>query len=116
MAGDAQFTAARKDRNKKMKIEIDWYPSDDNDETATEVFWCYPGRVPGGLMFDVIRIGPGGSVPFWQFWSSIMDEPEYERWFNFTHEPGRIDDDTIRKVMDKVIEFDAARPTTPSSS
>lgn len=113
---DATFTARRVDRNKEFKFDVRWYPNDDNDETETETFTCYPGRVPGGLMFDVIRIGPGGSVPFWTFWASCMDNDEYERWFNWTHEPGKVDDDTIRAVMNDIIAFPVGRPTTPSSS
>lgn len=114
---DATFTAARVDREKKFSFDIRWYPDNDSDETETSTFHCYPGRVPGGMMFDVIRIDNRGSQPFWAFWHSCMDPAEYERWFNFTHEePGKVDADTIKACMDRVIEFDAGRPTEPSSS
>lgn len=110
--GNQKFTSARRDLEKKVPFDLSWY--DDTDEEQVETFYCYPGRLPGGLLFDVLKINDG-SAPFWEFWASVMDEATYEEFRTYVRK-NPIQAATLREIMDWIIEYDTGRPTEQPSS
>ena len=110
--GNQKFTSARRDLNHKAAFDLSWY--DENETEQQETFYCYPGRLPGGILFDVLKINDG-SAPFWEFWESVMDEATYAE-FRACVRKNPIEASSLREVMDWVIEYDTGRPTEQPSS
>lgn len=110
--GNQKFTSGRRDLEKKVPFDLAWF--DDKDEEQVETFYCYPGRLPGGILFDVLKINDG-SAPFWEFWAAIMDEESYVEFRSYVRK-NPIEAQTLRDIMDWIIEFDTGRPTQPPSS
>ncbi len=102
-----KYTSARRDLDKKMQFELAWY--DDKGEEQIGTFFCYPGRLPGGILFDVLKINDG-SAPFWEFWEKVMDPGAFLDFRDYVRK-NPIDARILRDVMDDVIEFDTGRPT-----
>lgn len=110
--GNQKFTSGRRDLEKKAPFDLEWY--DDKGEVQLQTFYCYPGRLPGGILFDVLRINDG-SAPFWEFWRKVMDDGTYME-FRETVRDNPIDAQVLRDIMDWVIEYDTGRPTEQPST
>lgn len=109
-----KFTAARRDVNHKESFDVEYF--DQEGDPHSETFWCYPQRLPGGVLFNTLRINDS-STDFWMFWQKIMDPTEYERWAEFILDEKRpIAARTIRDVMDAVTEASTGRPTEQPST
>lgn len=110
--GNQKFSSGRRDLEKKAAFDLSWF--DEKGEEQVQTFYCYPGRLPGGILFDVLRINDG-SAPFWEFWAKVMDDATYAE-FRQTIRDNPIDAQVLRDIMDWVIEYDTGRPTEQPSS
>jgi hypothetical protein len=110
--GNMKFASGRRDLEQKAAFDLTWF--DAKNEEQTETFYCYPGRLPGGVLFDVLRINDG-SAPFWEFWELVMDTSTYAE-FRQCVRANPIDAQVLRNVMDWVIEYETGRPTEQPAS
>lgn len=118
------FTAARASkRGVKAEFNIDW--EDDDAQSHTETFYCWPAQAPGGVVFDLHGIS-NSSVPMWEFYRAVFTPPgtdpeeipaEYMRFRAFVRAAGHgVEADTLREITSWIIEYDTGTPTLPSSS
>jgi hypothetical protein len=105
--GNQKFGSPRRDLEKKAAFDIGWFDKKGEEQVAT--FYCFPGRLPGGLLFDVLRINDG-SAPMWEFWGYVMDDATYKEFYRVVRK-NPIDAQAIRDAMDWVIEYDTGYPT-----
>jgi hypothetical protein len=109
-----KFTAAKAAvRGVKADFELDW--EDDELETHTETFYCYPGRAPGAVLFDLTTINMG-SGPMWDFYRAVMGDG-FDTFETFVRDDKHgVDADVLRDITTWIIEYDTGLPTMPPAS
>jgi hypothetical protein len=108
------FTAARAaERGVKADFDLKW--EDDEGEVHTETFFCYPGRAPGAVLFDLTTVGTG-SGPMWEFYRAVMGDG-YAAFREFVDDGGHgVSADVLRDITSWIIEYDTGLPTPPPAS
>jgi hypothetical protein len=115
-----KYVAARLDWNKGFEFELAWFDPHDGAEHSDK-FTAYPARLPGGVLFDSLKIagaGGSGSGAVWDFWRAVLAPGDFERFYTLVRAPEddvRIDAATIREIMDDITEYDVGLPTTQPS-
>lgn len=112
--GVKKFTAAKSaKRGVKAEFELDW--EDGEGEMHTQAFYCFPGRAPGAVLFDLTGIS-ATSEPMWEFYSAVMGE-NYEEFRTFVRDPNHgVEADNLRDITSWIIEYDTGTPTLPPVS
>ena len=94
-----------------------------------EVFIAHPGRVPGAIMIDLMRVGVHqDSEAMWDVFRCAFDtEPprddagkptgpsEFERFRDYLRSPDHpVEANTLRQIIEDMSEDSSGFPTTPS--
>lgn len=100
-------------RGVKAEFEIDW--QDDEGETHTQTFYCFPARATGSNVLNLTVVGQA-APSMWEYFRSIMADG-FDAFKTFIDDPGHsVESEVLSEIINWAIEYDTGTPTTPSAS